>query len=191
MPAGDVAGLVREHADDLVGRERFHQRADIDENAPRVGDKGVEGFVRDQHDLDILLAEIGGAQDRVGIFAQQLLDFGISDDRKPGIFRQGLRLRGGGRQCDRRRGQRGKRARDWPATAPLDKGGGHVHVVGNSWNSAQPIEAAAAGQITPKSVTKSLSFGMRKRRQKPFECGKTGARDRQRDPRPRNRACWI
>ncbi len=33
MPAGDVAGFVREHADDLVRRLRFHQRAGVDEDA--------------------------------------------------------------------------------------------------------------------------------------------------------------
>ena len=93
MTAGDVTGLMREHADDLVRRRRFHQRADIDEDAPRVDDEGVEGFVRDQHDLDILLAEIGGAQDRLGVVAQQLLDFGVANDGQPG-FSAGLRLRG-------------------------------------------------------------------------------------------------
>ena len=42
MAAGDMAGLVREHADDLVRRLRFHQRAGIDEDAAAVDDEGVE-----------------------------------------------------------------------------------------------------------------------------------------------------
>ena len=42
VPAGDVAGLVREHADHLVRRVRLHQRAGIDEDAPAVGDERVE-----------------------------------------------------------------------------------------------------------------------------------------------------
>ena len=82
MSAGDVAGLVREHADDLVRRLRFHQRAGVDEDAAAVGDEGVERAVVDDDDLDVLLGEPGGAQDRLGVFAQQLLDLGVADDRQ-------------------------------------------------------------------------------------------------------------
>ena len=55
MAAGDVAGLVREHADDLVRRLGFEQRAGIDEDVPAVHDEGVEGAVVDDDDLDVLL----------------------------------------------------------------------------------------------------------------------------------------
>ena len=34
------------------------------------------------HDLDVLLREPGGAQDRRGVVAQQLLDLGVADDRQ-------------------------------------------------------------------------------------------------------------
>ena len=74
MTAGDVAGLVRQHADDLVRRLRFDQRAGIDENALGVHHEGVEAAVVDDHDPDVLLGEAGGAQDRLGVFAQKLLD---------------------------------------------------------------------------------------------------------------------
>ncbi len=82
MAAGDVAGLVREHADDLVRRLRVHQRAGIDEDAAAVGDEGVEGAVVDDDDLDVLLGEPGGLQNRLRVFAQQLLDLGVADDRR-------------------------------------------------------------------------------------------------------------
>ena len=42
VTAGDVAGFVREHADHLVRRVRVHERAGVDEDAPAVGDEGVE-----------------------------------------------------------------------------------------------------------------------------------------------------
>ncbi len=81
MAAGDMAGLVGQHADDLVRRLRLHQRAGIDEDAPPVHHEGVEGALVDDDDLDVLLRQSGGAQDRLGIVAQQLLDLGVADDR--------------------------------------------------------------------------------------------------------------
>ena len=82
MPAGDVAGLVREHADDLVRRLRIHQRAGIDEDAAAVGHEGVEGALVDDDDLDVLLGQTGRLQNRLGVFAQELLDLGVADDRR-------------------------------------------------------------------------------------------------------------
>ena len=60
----------------------------VDEDAPAVGDKGVERAVVDDDDLDVLLCEAGGAQDRLRVVAQQLLDLGVADDRQ----RRGLLL---------------------------------------------------------------------------------------------------
>ena len=95
VAARDVAGLVREHADHLVRRVRLHDRAGIDENATAVGDERVEGALVDDHDLDILLRQAGSLQDRLGVFAQQLLDLGVAHDRRPGLpARLGLRRRG-------------------------------------------------------------------------------------------------
>ena len=62
MAAGDMAGFVRQHADDLVRRLRIHQRAGIDEDALGVDDEGVEGAVVDDDDADVALAEAGGAR---------------------------------------------------------------------------------------------------------------------------------
>ena len=47
MTAGDVASLVREHADDLVWRVRFVERADVDEDAPSIGHERIERAVTD------------------------------------------------------------------------------------------------------------------------------------------------
>ena len=78
VAARQMAGLVREHTDDLVGSLRFHQRAIVHEDAAAVGDEGVKTAVVDDDDLDVLFLQARGAQDRAGIVAQQLLDFGVA-----------------------------------------------------------------------------------------------------------------
>ena len=83
MAAGDMAGFVREHADDLVWRRRFHQRAGVDEDAPAVHHERVERAVVDDDDANVLLREPGGLQDRLGVVAQQLLDLGVANQRQP------------------------------------------------------------------------------------------------------------
>ena len=77
-----MAGFMRQHPDDLVRGLGLHHRAVVHENAAAVGDKGVEGAVVDDDDLDVLLFQTRGAQDRPGVFAQQLLGLGIADDRR-------------------------------------------------------------------------------------------------------------
>ena len=52
MPARDVAGFVRDDADDLVRRLGVDQRAGVDEHAPAVGDERVEAAVAQDDDLD-------------------------------------------------------------------------------------------------------------------------------------------
>ena len=54
MSADDVAAFVGEHADELVGRRRLHQRAGIHEDAVRIHDERVELGVIDDDDLDVL-----------------------------------------------------------------------------------------------------------------------------------------
>ena len=81
MAAGEMAGLVREHADDLVRGLGVEQRAGIDEDVAAVHDKGVERAVAENDDPDVLLGKPGGAQDRLRVVAQQLLDFGVADNR--------------------------------------------------------------------------------------------------------------
>lgn len=57
MATGQMPGLVREHADDLVRRLRLKDRAVIDEDAAAVGDERVERTVVDDHHLDVLLLQ--------------------------------------------------------------------------------------------------------------------------------------
>ena len=47
MAAGEVAGLVRQHADDLVRRLGIEQRAGVDEDVAAVHHEGVEAAVVD------------------------------------------------------------------------------------------------------------------------------------------------
>ncbi len=82
VAAGKMAGFMGEHADDLVRRFRLHDRAVIDEDAPAVGHEGVEGAFVDDHHLDVLFFQPGGAQDRARIVAQQLLGLGVAQDRR-------------------------------------------------------------------------------------------------------------
>ena len=132
MPAGHVAGFVRQHADDLVRHFRIDQRAGVDEDAPAIHHEGVERAIVDDGDLDVLLGEAGGAQNRLRVVAQQLLDLGVANDRKSGrqALRAGRRRRdGGGRnERDRERRQQRKRARGWRGPPHLDSAFGLSHV---------------------------------------------------------------
>ena len=142
MAAGDVAGLVREHADDLIWRFRFHQRAAIDEDAAAVGDESVERAIVDDDDLDVLLGEAGAAQDRLGIFPQQLLDLGVADDR-----RALLRLRGNAGANERSRRHHGDKARRWRRPPRPDRclSSDHVRLASHHF-AAQPSGAPEDGQ---------------------------------------------
>jgi hypothetical protein len=106
MAAREVAGLVRQHADELVRRLRLHDRAVIDENPAAIGDEGVERAVVDDDHLDVLLLESCDAQDRAGIFAKQLFGLGVAQDRRP------LVLLGAHRRNRRQNLHDGKRSRD-------------------------------------------------------------------------------
>ena len=95
-----MAGLVREHADDLVRRLRLHHRAVIDEDAAAVGNESVEDAFVDDHHLDVLLLHAGGAQDRPRVVAQQLLRLGVAQHRGALVL---------GRRERRRHDKRGRR----------------------------------------------------------------------------------
>jgi len=106
MAAGQMAGFVCQHADDLVRCLRLQQRTVVDEDATAVSNERVERAVVDDDDLDILLLQTGGAQDRPGVFAQQLLGLGVAQHRRSLLL--GPRGDDGAdRKCDRgqQRGQ--------------------------------------------------------------------------------------
>ena len=107
MPAGEVAGLVRQHADDLIRCIRLHDRAAVDEDAAAVGDEGVEGDIVDDHHLDVLLLQTRRAQDRTGVVAQQLLGLGVPDQRDTPLGR-GERRHRRGRQSGGERDELGR-----------------------------------------------------------------------------------
>ncbi len=82
MAAGDMAGLVGHDADELVGAAAVENGAGIDEDAAAIGDEGVEGAAVDDDDVGLAAADIGDAEQRPGIVAQQILDLGVADDRQ-------------------------------------------------------------------------------------------------------------
>ncbi len=83
MPAGNVPRFMRQHADDLVRRRGFHDRADIHEDASPIRHEGVEGAIRHQNHTDETLAQTRSPQQRIEIFAHQLLDLRIADEAHP------------------------------------------------------------------------------------------------------------
>ena len=84
----------------------FHQRAGIDEDVVRVHDESVERPVVDDHDMNVLVAETGNAQNGRRVFAQELLDLGVANHRDAGAG-SGLRPQRGAGQ--RHPGNDGKR----------------------------------------------------------------------------------
>ena len=80
MAAGQVAGFVRQHPDDLVRGLRLQQCAMVHENAMAVRDKRIEYRLVDDRDLDILLLQARDAKDRPRIVAQELLGLGVAQD---------------------------------------------------------------------------------------------------------------
>ena len=106
MAAGKVAGFVRHHADDLVRRLRLHDRAVVHEDAAAVGNEGVEDALVDDHHLDVLFFQAGGAQDRPCVFAQQLLRLGVAEHRRTLVLlRHSRHWRNGKRGGRHQRGQ--------------------------------------------------------------------------------------
>ena len=64
--------------------------------------KALKRAVVDDDDLDVLLGKPGGAQDRLGVFAQELLDLGVANQRQA-LRVRGLRLRRNAAATMRRR----------------------------------------------------------------------------------------
>ena len=106
VAAGEMAGLVGEHADQLVRIFRLHDRAVIDEDAAAVRDERVEGCVVDDDHLDVLLLKASGTQDRPRIFTEQHLGLGVAQDRRSlALLRRGRLERC---QRDGKRDERGE-----------------------------------------------------------------------------------
>ena len=154
VPAGDVTGFVREHADHLVWNLGVNQRSGVDEDSLGIDHKGVERAVVDDGDLNVLLREAGGAQDGLRVVAQQLFDLGVADHGKSG--RQALRARRCRRDghCRRNRDrecrQQRKRMRGWRPPPHPDSASAVDHVRSNREpNLSQPSGAPKQGQREP------------------------------------------
>ena len=98
MAAGDMAALMRDDPDHLIGRLGLHQRAGMHEHVVAVDDEGVEGAIVDEVDADALRAEAGRAEDGLGVFPDQRFGLGIAD--QPGGVRRGRGDEGGGQRPD-------------------------------------------------------------------------------------------
>ena len=79
MSAGDVAGLVRDDADHLIGRVGLLQGAGVDEDVAAVEHEGVVAVVPDDAHGHASTAEACGAEDGTRVVLQQVLDLGVAD----------------------------------------------------------------------------------------------------------------
>src|SRR5262245_50281591 len=84
MAAGDMAALMRYHADDLIGGLRIHYGTGMDEHVVPVDDEGVKGSVVDDMNVDRLSAQACGVEDRLGVGLDQAFRLGITD-HAPGV----------------------------------------------------------------------------------------------------------
>src|SRR5579872_2287777 len=127
MPTHNMTGFVGQNADDLVGSRRLHQGANIDEDAVSIHHEGVETFVLDDDNVDVLIAQTGNAKDRRRIIAQELFDFGIANHRNASIG-AGLRTRWEARESDGGRGERCDGSHRWPPPPRLARRLSNHHV---------------------------------------------------------------
>jgi hypothetical protein len=78
MPASDVAGLVRDDADHLIGRFRLLQRAGVNEHVAAVEHECVERLVPHDAHLDPARSKSGRPEYRPRIILEQVFDFRIA-----------------------------------------------------------------------------------------------------------------
>ena len=81
VAAGDVADLVREHADDLAGVLGGGQHAARQEKIGAAGDEGVDVGVVDDVQPDRVFAEARSLQQWRGIGPDGIFDLGVADQR--------------------------------------------------------------------------------------------------------------
>ena len=80
MAAGDVARLMRQHADHLVRRLGLLQQPVSTKMRSGLPHEGVDGSVVDQIDMDRAGGETRHPEDVAGVNPQQPLDFGVADE---------------------------------------------------------------------------------------------------------------
>jgi hypothetical protein len=80
MTAGNVAGFVREHTDQLVRCFRPHDQPRVDELVLTARNKGIELFVPDEIDVERGWLEPGRLPDRRYHSPDVGLDLGVADE---------------------------------------------------------------------------------------------------------------
>ena len=80
MAAGDMASLMRKHADHLVWCLGLREQAGIDKHALPAGDESVDAGIVDQIDFDRPWTETGGLKYRLRIEPHQAFDLGIANE---------------------------------------------------------------------------------------------------------------
>ena len=116
MPAGDMAGLMGDHADELVRALGADQEPGIDEHVHAAGDEGVDIVDAQQIDMHGIDIEAGRGEDRIGELADRGLDLRIADD--------GRRLVAGGLSRRRRCGKQRQGSRDQEGDRSSGRAGG-------------------------------------------------------------------
>jgi len=81
VSAHDVAGLVGDDTDDLVGRLGLGQSAGVDEDIAAVDHEGIEAFVPDDAHRNVLGGEPGGLEDRDGVVLEEVLNLAVANQR--------------------------------------------------------------------------------------------------------------
>ncbi len=152
MPAGDVAALVREDADDLVGSFGVDERAGVHEDVLAVGHESIERARADQHDLDRASAQAGCLGDRLQIVAHELFDLGIADKRRALVLGGGRQRQGGDAQaqCRHEGGtaealRRGRQARGHCHCSTVLGALNRISQITGFFNSSQAVVPEPAG----------------------------------------------
>lgn len=97
MPAREVAGLVGDDADELVGVAGGQHGASVDHHAPAARHEGVEFAVLEDDYLGAARADAGRPEHRFRVVAQERFDLCVADGGLAGP----LRRSGGGREARR------------------------------------------------------------------------------------------
>jgi hypothetical protein len=82
VAARNVAGLMRQNADDFARCFGFQDHADVDEHPAGIRNEGVECLVVDEDDRGFGTADTGHAEDRFRIIPQETFHFRIANQRQ-------------------------------------------------------------------------------------------------------------
>ena len=119
MSAGDMAALVRDDTDQLVGHLGPQNQAGVDEDRLAAGDERIELIVVDQVNPDIAGIEPGRAPNRARHRPNIVLDLGVAQQpRRPGSHRRQRRAQRGDQRRDQHEAMQRKHARRFCHVSP-------------------------------------------------------------------------